>query len=116
MNIVYHPGKKNTNADALSRSPQLQAPVFGEAETEVQVSTVTEDETTSIDELLKVEPNNTLSNPHSFTEEQRKDGKIVQVISFLQTAKFPSDEMRAIKIALQASFFTIEDRGLYFFD
>ena len=38
---VYHPGSENSNADALSRHPQLPALVVGIAEDEVQVFPIT---------------------------------------------------------------------------
>ena len=113
LNIIYRPGKENTKADALSRSPQCPAPVFGEAETEIQVSAITGD---TIDDMLQMESDTTLSNPHSFAREQRKDEKINQVILFLETEKLPSDDKQARKIALQSSNFTIEDGVLYFLD
>ena len=116
LNIIYRPGKENTKADALSRSPQCPAPVFGEAETEIQVSAITGDTDHTIDEMLRMEPDTTLSNPHSFAREQRKDEKINQVILFLETEELPSDDKQARKIALQSSNFTIEDGVLYFLD
>ena len=116
LNIIYRPGKENTKADALSRSPQCPAPVFREAETEIQVSAITGDTDHTIDEMLQMEPDTTLSNPHSFAREQRKDEKINQVILFLETEELPSDDKQARKIALQSSNFTIEDGVLYFLD
>ena len=116
LNIVYRPGRENTKADALSRSPQYPAPKFGEAETEIQVTAVTGDPICTIDEMLQMEPIGTLSNPHSFAGEQQKDEKIDQIMLFLETEKLPSDDKRARKIALQSGNFTVEDGVLYFLD
>ena len=40
VKILYRAGRENTNADALSRSPHLPAPVVGIGEDEVEVSTI----------------------------------------------------------------------------
>ena len=56
------------------------------------MSAVTSDPVHTIDEMLQMEPVGTLSNPHSFTEEQWKDEKINQIIVFLETEKLPSDD------------------------
>ena len=116
LNVIYRPGKENTKADDLSRSPQRPAPVFGEAETEIQVSTITGDIGHTIDEMLRMEPDSSPSDLHSFAREQRKDEKINQVILFLETEKLSSDDKKARKVALQSSNFTIEDEVLYFLD
>lgn len=43
VKIVYRAGHLNANADALSRSPQGEAPVCGEAQGEIQVAAVRSD-------------------------------------------------------------------------
>ena len=44
MKIVYRPGREDSNADALSRHPQLPAPIVGIAEDKVQVVPITVEE------------------------------------------------------------------------
>ena len=70
---MYWPGKENTKADALSRSPQRPAPRFGKAETEIQILAVAGDPVHTIDEMLQMEPVATLAQRHSFAEEQRNN-------------------------------------------
>ena len=57
--IMYRPGKSNSNADALSRSPQVPTPEVGLGEVEVQVAVVGSGDGgcgSTIRELLQAEP------------------------------------------------------------
>ena len=61
VHIIYRAGRKNTIADALSRSPQGSAPREGLAENEVQVASVAgsaleEEGELQVAQLLQVEP------------------------------------------------------------
>ena len=91
VEIRYRLGKSNTNADALSRSPQAQAPREGLGEGEIQVAVIdsSEDEATVMD-LMSREPVST--PPAEFGEEQRKDPHLMELIHSLEDGKLPSDE------------------------
>ena len=83
VKIVYRPGKSNTNADALSRSPQAPPPEEGIGKSELQVATVTSEsaEDVSIHTLLKSDPKLSLAIP--FCEEQKLDPELMEIIHFL---------------------------------
>ena len=114
VNIIYRPGKANTNADALSQNPCSPAPREGIGECEVQVAEVRSEPTTTIDTLLQLDP--VTSTRVSFGEEQRKDTQVTEVICFLETEELPTDPKRAKKIAAQQSLFVIIDNVLYYVD
>ena len=115
VKIRYRPG---TNADTLSHCPQAPAPSEGLAEAEVQVAAV-ESKTTSggettITELLQSAP--VMMEPVSFAVEQRKDPRVLEVITLLENGELPADERRARKLALQEHLFVVIDRVLYHLD
>ena len=100
------PGKNCANANALSRSPLVDANA-------VVAAVVTEPD--SISHLLAsdlgVEESTT-----TFAEEQRKDPDICSLLRFLEDQRLPEDPQRAKKIALQTPLFTICDNILYYID
>ena len=97
VNIVYHSGKTNANAN----EPMLPTPQEGIGECEIQVAVVSGGPATSIDTLLLTSP--VASTPVSFGEEQRKDTSVREVIYFLETEELPTDPKRAKKMAAQQS-------------
>lgn len=117
VTIRYRPGRQNSSADALSRSPQAPSPAIGVGQDEFQVAAVTAnavDPVADIQTLLNAEP--ACTEPDHFSDEQRKDPDLREIIVFLQKEKLPDDEKRARKIALQAPLFTIEDQTLFYID
>ena len=92
--IWYHPGKSNSNTDALSHSQQGPAPTEEERDDDVQVSALRCSEgsevQTTVTDLLQTDPADGVLS--KFGEEQRKDPHIQEVISFLETEELPSDE------------------------
>ena len=60
VNIIYRAGRDNTNADAISRQPQLPAPAVGTADDDVQVLSVGTDKL-DISSLLELDLRRTYS-------------------------------------------------------
>ena len=105
VKIVRRSGKMNLNVDTLSQSPVGPAPVEGPGWNEVQVSAVSSDE--NIESLLDSKPPEIV--PDSFSNEQKKDEQLREIIQFLEMGELPSDDTRACKIALQQSLFVMVD-------
>ncbi len=132
VNIVYRAGRENISADrdALSRSPQLPAPIEGVAETDVQVAVIRKTNAPSsgvdsaldpqqlnTEELLEKEPSSEVSaKPDEFGTQQQMDPQVDEMYQFLQHGKLPSDEQRARKITAQGSAFGLLDEILYYLD
>ena len=80
--IVYHPGKLNASADALSQCPVSPPPTEGIGESEVQVASL---QSTSlllnctIKELLRAD---SLAIQSTSLQEQRKDAKLLEIFKF----------------------------------
>ena len=109
---MYHPGRENKCADALSRCPHDPAPRCRITEGETQVASVS---TSKISDLLGEEP---LSNvePDSFVAEQQNDPWIREMLTCLLEKKLPEDGTRARTIAAQSLQFDVVDGILYFID
>ena len=112
VDIIYRPGRENSNADALSRMPHLPAPDQGVGEDEVQVGIVRGD--TTMDELLSADPTSQI--PDDFGSEQSKDANLEPLISYLRDGTLPSDDARSRKVLSQAPQFTLFQDILYILD
>ena len=114
VNISYRAGKKNKNADALSRSPTSSVSTVRIAEREVQVSAVkaTSSGLTQVDLTLLLDHStrgsDTKEHP-DFASEQAEDPIVVELLDFIVHDRLPVDNGRARKMALLESLFTIMD-------
>ena len=101
LTIHYRPGKKNANADALSRSPLLPAgdepPVAYPFGIIGALAPVTTD---------PVDPTPTL-------QQQQRSDPVLAVIRFLEDGDLPIDEKRARELALTKSQYSILEGVLY---
>ena len=104
LDIQYKPGRANSNADALSRSPLLgaQEAVNSPGEEEAQVATVSAD-------LESMESANT-------RQLQQQDPELAEIICFIEEDKIPDDDKRARKLALQRSSFALLEGVLHYVD
>ena len=111
VTIVYHAGRENTKADALSRSPSGPPPAVGIAEGEAQVASV---DTEDIANLLQANP--TVGVTVNFSSKQHRDPELNMIIEFLQHGKLPDNPICAKKIALQEPQFSLINYVLYYID
>ena len=93
---MYRPGHKNSNADALSKSP-LHDPMPGE-EPEAQVATVATEEVTNRPELGK---------SLELIQIQSKDPQYRALVNFLESGVLPSDSELSQKITSQKDQFVV---------
>ena len=93
--IVHRSGKKNSNADALSRFPL--ATLADEYPTCGVVATLTTESVEGGD----------------LAGEQRQDMGLAAIITFLETGVLPEDERLAKQVALTSPLYTVEDGVLY---
>jgi len=109
IEVKYHPGRKNTNADALSRSPVGQSELENEepAFHSVQVGAVSPDTNNSD---LPSEENVEL------VRLQREDPELGTVITLLELGTLPVEENLAKQLTLEKCLFVIVDKVLYRID
>lgn len=67
--VVYHTGKENVAADALSRNPLRNVPAEGLAESEAQIAAISSWSRATIQEVLQFDPVNE-GSPHDLLEAQ----------------------------------------------
>ena len=97
IDIHYRPGKRNSNADALSRSPLPGVEATGMPYSIVSAIAV-EDADESADDLATL---------------QREDPQLMEIITFLETGVLPAEEKTARSLALSQTQYVIEDGVLY---
>ena len=115
VNIVYRPGKANSNADALSRNPVQVAPDEGIGESEVQVAAISSESvtpTTTISQLLHSSP--PVLESQSFAVEQQKDKELADMVQYLQSKALPVGIHGSQRVLSQSPLFMLIDGVLYF--
>lgn len=113
VRIIYHTGRENVSAHALSRKPHEPAPLYGIAQDETQVAAVNTmgDEP----ELLQKSPVPQEQQDH-FATEKRKDPVLKEMMDFLHRGTLLDDLNRARKLAAQQPLFPLMDGILYYID
>lgn len=99
LSINYRPGKVNQNADALSRQP-----LTTEAECEQPFGIVANLHPTVPPEGGEV----------NLPMQQRADPELVEIIDYITKDTLPEDPVRARKLSLTRSQYTVIDKVLYF--
>ena len=99
LEILYRSGKKNANADSLSRYP---------------TSTQKDDEHDgSFGILAMLTPVDESEGNHLISEQQRADPGLADLIAYLETGALPTDHDRAQEITLIRNEFALKDKVLY---
>ncbi|MCG8626968.1 MAG: Ty3/Gypsy family RNase HI domain-containing protein, partial [Proteobacteria bacterium] len=97
LHIHYRPGKKNANADALSRSPTesgSNTQPFG------IVAAVRKDGEAA---------NGGDRDGDSFSQKQRSDPELLEIATYLESGELPQDPARARELTLTKSHFLLKD-------
>ena len=110
LEILYRPGKQNSHADALSRSPMplqegtiqqlLETP---DASSAPVLSQVNQDEAPS-------------ESCRAIEALQREDPDLQPLVHFLESGELPADEKLAKRLVLRGPQFSLVDGVLYFID
>ena len=120
VQIVYCPGKENSNADALSGNPQAEL-LSTSLHYDVQVAMVDNNTSLLVDSEISqfLQQEGYRSQKVADTDlgtAQQEDLELQETIQFLCNDILPDDHIKAKKIAAQAQSFAIIDGVLYFID
>ena len=102
LQIHYRPGKKNMNADALSRAPTQSEKPFG------IIAMLTSGDVQEEDREER--------DTSPLANEQQNDPELKRMIDYLTESTLPEDETRANKVVLSSTKYTLIDNVLYFSD
>ena len=104
VSIRYRPGRENSSADALSRSPVGSVPPENTDDMPVTVTPIcTGDNSLTVSDLLEEIPDAEQSAVSvSLKDEQRKDPKILELIKYLEDGTLPCDEKQCHRVVAQS--------------
>ena len=106
LTIKYRSGKKNTNADALSRNP-----VSPTDEVTTVLSVIATNSDCSCENALPPEVQQQCSD---IRKEQRSDPDLLPLIEYLENSKLPPEEQASKRIVMESPKFDLIDGVLYF--
>ena len=106
LDIRYKPGRRNANADALSRAP-VGSGQRVESREEVVVAEVT------ASEEVVVGVGRSLAE---MAELQRQDSEVVEMMELVQKGLLPGDERHHKKLALELPYLVVLDGVLWYVD
>ena len=106
LEIKYRSGKKNSNADALSRYP-IDVPTAHDTSTELSGVVATLDPS---GEVGSKDGENTLH------DRQMSDSSLKIIVDYISDGKLPEDEKEARHLTLRSQKFTVLDGILYYIE
>ena len=107
LSIKHHAGKKNANANALSR-------ILGESPVEATPTVLSVSaQSDSVFDPQSLSPN-TKKQFEDIKHQQRNDLELLPFIDYLQTASLPKEETAVRRIVLESAQYDWMDGTLYF--
>ena len=113
LTIHYRPGRKNGNADALSRSPKEDTGEDPSKDSAIVVAAVTPQVPTKSGDDAPPEQTGG-KEEDTLSRRQKDDSTLGAIFRYLQDGQLPDDESTARELALTRSQYVIQDDVLYY--